>query len=87
MSATYGSDPGFTVLIEQQRLSRADRGYALPAGTTIGTLSYAGDDGSKPTVTAFADGRDPVPADIYSRIYQTIDRLHAAGVSFRIEVT
>jgi hypothetical protein len=87
MGVTYDGIRAFTVLIEAQLSTRADRAYALPAATTIGTQSSAGDDGSIPDVTAFADGVDLVPSDIYGRIYQAIDRLHAGGVSFRVEIT
>jgi len=86
MAVAYDGIRAFTVLIEEQLLTRADRAYALPAATTIEKLSFAGDDGSKPSATAFADGADPTPSDIYGRIYQTIDRLRAAGVTFRVEI-
>jgi hypothetical protein len=86
MAATYDGIRSFTIIIEEQIPSRADRAYALPGGVTIEQQSYVGDDGSLPDVTAFADGVDAVPGDIYRRIYQAIDRLRAAGVTFRVEV-
>jgi hypothetical protein len=86
MAVTYDGLRAFTILISQQLSNMAHRAYALPASTTIGQQSFVGNDGSKPTVTAFVDAEDPVPDDIYRRIYEAVDRLHAAGVTFRIEV-
>jgi hypothetical protein len=80
-----GTPPWFSVYIQQQVESKSDTAFLIRSGAS-GTLSFLTRTSAAWDVSMFLDGQDPAPSDIYRRIYETIERLRAAGVSFRVEI-
>lgn len=93
-SVTYETSRCFTVFIDEQLAKLNGTSWSLdPAATPfVGNppafprSSFTMDPAVSQVAGAFTHGDDPVPSQIYSDIWETIERLRAGGVTFRVVV-
>ena len=89
-ATAYDATLCFTVYVDEQFSRFNDTAFATSEGSGSSPESFAVEntgDGSWPDDPgSFGDSAEPTQSDLYARIYDTVDRLRAAGVTFRIVV-
>lgn len=85
----YDDQKCFTIIIEPQRPDPKDTSFAAPNGSFDDYRSFSWEDaesGAYPQPGSYPEPDQLNAAEIYSRVFREIDRLRAAGVTFRVVV-